>query len=1007
MALPTWGQTYTFKCVTDPATQDVLPDSCEGCAVWEIDSRSFNGLLIYEDLVPWRWIEMPYTLKVRGDTIDIWEHTSPPSRIGRNMFFPDRESILLGQTPFATMPEFLDSAWCPFGAAIFPGLDTLPLFYVSDSIDLAPVYRGDTLLIVGRNDANVTFDSINKKYIIDVVSGGGGGVDELNGLTGIVDIVGDGINIVTQFGQTITVTGTEIDGLVTNEGALSVTAGTGTTSVIHSNTSGSTDVTINAGTGLSISENPGTGNITLTNTGDLSATNELQTLANTSDATSHTATLSDLGGSIKAVEGAGIGLATTGTSLDGIVTITNTAPDQTVSITGAGISVVTGTYPTFTITSTEVDGLITNEGLLGVGAGGAASSVLLSNTSTAAGVTINAAGILSISETTSANGGQITLTATEGFLGTVTSVGLSMPTIFSVSGSPVTGSGTLTATLNTQTANTVFSGPASGGAATPTFRALVLADILGLNTANNGLSDNEAGGGIFRLGNRYMNGSDGLFSFDRKVNLNGFSLFIGDNTDSTLLHVNGNTDRVGIHTTAPGRTFSVNGEVEIKDLTTTNPTVLLAADANGVLSETFLGTGLSFTGTTLNATGGGTNYQTWRDDGAAATVRPNANFVSTATVAMTLTDDAINTETEVTANVVDLSITTAKLANLAVTTGKIADQAVTYVKLQNAVSDNVLLGNNNGANTSYEEINPAAAQTMLGYIDGAGANQRIAYFTDANTLAAEAAFLYDAGNDRMTITAALPGLGAGAAILNLTNTGPDGTGEFLQMRGDITGNMLAGMTNINTGAGANAINYISQAGNTTAGDPVLQFNITGSGGTSAAMGIDNSDVNKFKITPNGTLPGINANASFVATNDAIPLWGIDTDAPGRMLDVAGDVRAKNLVNTNAPPTASNIGAGLGTGGSVDAVTGGNNAFTVSFTIGTAPVLDGPLFRLTFANPFTITSNVVWSCQRDPDTLDECSKFAQTGTGPGFIDFKAHGTLTASKNHILVVHVIGQ
>jgi len=110
------GQTYTFKCLTDPETKDILPDSCEGCAVWEIDSRSFNGLLIYEDLVPWRWIEAPYTLKVRGDTIDIWEHTSPPSRLGQNMFFPDRESITLGQTPFGTMAEYIDSAWCPFGS---------------------------------------------------------------------------------------------------------------------------------------------------------------------------------------------------------------------------------------------------------------------------------------------------------------------------------------------------------------------------------------------------------------------------------------------------------------------------------------------------------------------------------------------------------------------------------------------------------------------------------------------------------------------------------------------------------------------------------------------------------------------------------------------------------------------------------------------------------------------------------------------------------------------------
>jgi hypothetical protein len=52
-----------------------------------------------------------------------------------------------------------------------------------------------------------------------------------------------------------------------------------------------------------------------------------------------------------------------------------------------------------------------------------------------------------------------------------------MPSIFNVSGSPVTRSGTLTATLANQNANTVFAGPSSGGAAAPAFRALVAADI--------------------------------------------------------------------------------------------------------------------------------------------------------------------------------------------------------------------------------------------------------------------------------------------------------------------------------------------------------------------------------------------------------------------------------------------------------------------------------------------------------------------------------------------------
>ena len=66
--------------------------------------------------------------------------------------------------------------------------------------------------------------------------------------------------------------------------------------------------------------------------------------------------------------------------------------------------------------------------------------------------------------------------------GSVSSVGLSLPAIFTVSGSPVTGSGTLSATLASQTANQVWAAP-NGTAGSPTFRALVAADIPNLDTS--------------------------------------------------------------------------------------------------------------------------------------------------------------------------------------------------------------------------------------------------------------------------------------------------------------------------------------------------------------------------------------------------------------------------------------------------------------------------------------------------------------------------------------------
>jgi hypothetical protein len=61
--------------------------------------------------------------------------------------------------------------------------------------------------------------------------------------------------------------------------------------------------------------------------------------------------------------------------------------------------------------------------------------------------------------------------------GTVTSVALTVPTGFSVAGSPVTTSGTLAITESTQSANLVKAGPNTGSPTVPGYRALVAADF--------------------------------------------------------------------------------------------------------------------------------------------------------------------------------------------------------------------------------------------------------------------------------------------------------------------------------------------------------------------------------------------------------------------------------------------------------------------------------------------------------------------------------------------------
>lgn len=96
-------------------------------------------------------------------------------------------------------------------------------------------------------------------------------------------------------------------------------------------------------------------------------------------------------------------------------------------------------------------------------------------------IPVGANGLVMTADSTAAGGVSWQAGGGGGGSGTVTSVGLSAPSIFTVSVSPVTTSGTLTFVLATETANKVFAGPTTGSAAAPTFRSLVAADVPSLS----------------------------------------------------------------------------------------------------------------------------------------------------------------------------------------------------------------------------------------------------------------------------------------------------------------------------------------------------------------------------------------------------------------------------------------------------------------------------------------------------------------------------------------------
>lgn len=77
-------------------------------------------------------------------------------------------------------------------------------------------------------------------------------------------------------------------------------------------------------------------------------------------------------------------------------------------------------------------------------------------------------------------------------VGSVTSVGLSMPAEFTVSGNPITSAGTITVTAASQSQNLVYASP-DGSSGTPSFRSLVANDVPTLNQNTTGTADSITG----------------------------------------------------------------------------------------------------------------------------------------------------------------------------------------------------------------------------------------------------------------------------------------------------------------------------------------------------------------------------------------------------------------------------------------------------------------------------------------------------------------------------------
>lgn len=201
---------------------------------------------------------------------------------------------------------------------------------------------------------------------------------------------------------------------------------------------------------------------------------------------------------------------------DNTVSALNAADFRTAIGAGTGGGSVSSVSGTGTVSGLTLSGTVTTSGSLTLGGtlvltSGDVTTGLgytpynatnpagyTSNTGTVTGVTATApvvssggtAPVISMAAATASVNGYMTATyaakldgiaaGATANTGTVTSVALSLPAQFSVSGSPITTNGTLTAAWANQSANQVLAGPTTGSAV-PAFRALVAADIPALS----------------------------------------------------------------------------------------------------------------------------------------------------------------------------------------------------------------------------------------------------------------------------------------------------------------------------------------------------------------------------------------------------------------------------------------------------------------------------------------------------------------------------------------------
>lgn len=290
-----------------------------------------------------------------------------------------------------------------------------------------------------------------------------------------------------------------------------------------------------------------------------------------------------------------------------------------------------------------------------------------------------------------------------------------------------------------------------------------------------------------------------------------------------------------------------------------------------------------------NGSGGGTNYQTLRDDGSDATGQPNANFVSSADIAFTLTNDGANSETEITAD--------------------IPAAAVDYAEIQNVSATDRILGRVTAGAGTIEEITcTAAGRAIIDDADAAAQRTTLGLGTMATQAASAVSITGGSISGITDLAIADGGTGAGDAATARSNLGAAASGANTDITSVILNNTglvikdsdASHNLTITTGSNLTAARTLTINPGDAARTLTLGGNATISGGTHSGT---NTGDQTISLTGDVTGSGTGSFAATIANNAvtdgkfrqsaALTVVGRSANSTGNVADIAagsdGDV----------------------------------------------------------------------------------------------------------------------